>query len=108
MLLDNGRLGLIDHRQTRRIHDAERVDFARIVVALNQQVMHETDNEIAMYFNTMSQVRCTEQGLSLVTIRDDEMMFHYAKLIFVSDEDSVRRGFSIAQVRNIEVITIER
>jgi hypothetical protein len=36
---------------------------------------------------------------------DDEMMFHYAKLIFFSDEDSVRRGFSIAQVRNIEVIS---
>ncbi len=108
LLLDDGRLGLIDYGQTRRINDTERVDFARIVVALNQKVTNENskrENEIK-YQRNLTHVASEMRRAGFVTRNntDDEIMFHYAQLIFDSDEESVRRGFSIPQVRNVEVI----
>ena len=105
LLLDDGRLGLIDYGQTRRINDTERVNFARIVVALNQKVTGENSNRDTeiKYQRNLTHVASEMRRAGFVTRNntDNEMMFHYAQLIFDSDEESVRRGFSIPQVRMI-------
>ena len=80
------------------------MDFARIVVALNHKV--NTDNSICheiKYQRNMTHVAHTMRMAGFVTRNntDDEMMYHYAQLIFDSDEESVRRGYSIPQVRNM-------
>jgi aarF domain-containing kinase len=102
MKLDDGRLGLIDYGQTRQISDRERMDFARIVVALNQKVTagHSKHLDI-QYQRNITHVAHTMRMAGFVTRNntDDDVMFHYAQLIFDSDEESVRRGFSIPQVR---------
>ena len=104
--LDDGRLGLIDYGQTRHINDIERMDFARIVVALNQKVNIDTSkhHDIKNQLN-ITHIAHTMRTAGFVTRNntDDDIMFHYAQLIFDSDEESVRRGFSIPQVRKMHV-----
>jgi hypothetical protein len=96
---------LIDYGQTRRIDYAQRMDFARIVVALNEKVRSD-DAHGAVRKDIIRQRNVTDVAHSMRTAgfatrnnTDDEIMFHYAQLIFDSDEESVRRGFSIPQVR---------
>ena len=100
--LDDGRLGLIDYGQTRQINDQERMDFARIVVALNEKVTNDNSDHVDMkYHRNITHVAHTMRAAGFVTRNntDDDIMFHYAQLIFDSDVESVRRGFSIPQVR---------
>ena len=82
------------------------MDFARIVVALNHKVNTSTDNSNCheiKYQRNMTHVAQTMRMAGFVTRNntDDEMMYHYAQLIFDSDEESVRRGYSIPQVRHV-------
>ena len=77
------------------------MDFARIVVALNHQVTKDdTKRHVIKDQRNVTHVAHTMRMAGFVTRNntDDEMMYHYAKLIFDSDEESVRRGFSIPQV----------
>jgi hypothetical protein len=78
------------------------MDFARIVVALNHKVTNTDSNlqEIKDHRN-ITHVAHTMRMAGFVTRNntDDEMMYHYAQLVFDSDEESVRRGYSIPQVR---------
>lgn len=88
MELEDGRLGLIDYGQTRRMDDMQRYQFARIVVALHE------DSEPQ---GTAAAMRAA--GFATRNNTDDPMMCRYACLLFDSDEDSMRNGFCIPQVR---------
>lgn len=85
--MHDGRLGLIDYGQTRRIDDAQRFQFARIVVALHE----DSDPQVAA-------AAMRAAGFALQNNADDRMMCRYAYLLFDSDEDSIRSGFCIPQV----------
>jgi aarF domain-containing kinase len=85
--LDDGRLGLIDYGQTRRMDDIQRRQFARIVVALHEDAAPQV---------TAAAMRAA--GFVTRNNADDTMMCRYACLLFDSDEDSMRNGFCIPQV----------
>ena len=87
------------------------MDFAKIVVALNHKVMSDDSNcHDFKYPHNITHVAHTMRMAGFVTRNntDDEMMYHYAQLIFDSDEESVRRGYSIPQVRNIIYVRFPR
>jgi hypothetical protein len=81
-------LGLIDYGQTRRMDDTQRHQFARIVVALHEDATPQV---------TAAAMRAA--GFATRNNTDDLMMCRYACLLFDSDEDSMRHGFCIPQVR---------
>jgi hypothetical protein len=115
--LDDGRLGLIDYGQTRRIDNAQRVDFARIVVALNENSHHSVRQHqdscdphnvgscCRRHFNVTT-VACAMRHAGFATRNntDNDTMCQYAGLLFDSDEESIRHGFSIPQVRGINLM----
>jgi aarF domain-containing kinase len=85
--LKDGRLGLIDFGQTRRLTETERYDLARIVCALNDPSTDAIGIDYAMQ----------TAGFQL---RDAsaEMMVKYATIFFDSDEDSKHLGFATPQL----------
>jgi aarF domain-containing kinase len=104
MQLDDGRLGLIDYGQTRRINTTQRLDFARIIVSLNTKIKDEVsdeNNDVNIGHCNVTDVAKAMRTAGFATRNntDDKIMFRYAQLIFDSDEESVRHGFSIPQVR---------
>jgi predicted unusual protein kinase regulating ubiquinone biosynthesis (AarF/ABC1/UbiB family) len=101
--LNDGRLGLIDYGQTRRIDIDQRVKFAQVVVALNG---NRKPGRIAPYtfasHNSSTVARAMrEAGFATRNNDDDEVMMQYAKLLFDSDEESQARGFVIPQVLSV-------
>jgi hypothetical protein len=72
-------------------------------VALNHKVTKDDSNHSILIKDqrNATHVAHTMRMAGFVTRNntDDEMMYHYAQLIFDSDEESVRRGYSIPQVR---------
>lgn len=98
--MDDGRLGLIDYGQTRRIDDQQRVAFSRVVVALGDKQAHHTATKLLHKhsFNATA-VACAMRnaGFSTKDNTDDEIMLEYARLLFDSDEESEKQGFVIPQ-----------
>jgi aarF domain-containing kinase len=103
--LNDGRLGLIDYGQTRRIGNVQRKAFARVVVELNESRKHEHEGRFlhggaATCFNTSAIASAMRgAGFAVRDTADDETMTQYARLLFDSDEESERQGYTIPQVR---------
>jgi aarF domain-containing kinase len=83
LLLDDGRLGLIDYGQTQRLTDNERIGMAKVVACLSQEC---DDATIA------SAMR--ELGFSVEREPDDAMMVKYANIFFDSDQEGSDLGFA--------------
>lgn len=109
--LNDGRLGLIDYGQTRRIDNSQRIKFSHVVLALCD---HGTNKNRPIV--PLSASRCSNGGLSRFNVTrvastmrdagfltrdngDDAVMTQYARLLFDSDEESNSQGFSTPQVR---------
>jgi aarF domain-containing kinase len=83
LLSDDGRLGLIDYGQTRRLTENERLGMAKVVASLGQ----ECDNA-----TIASAMR--ELGFSVEREPDDTMMVKYANIFFDSDQEGSDLGFA--------------
>ena len=85
--LPDGRLGLIDYGQTRRLSDKERLALARVVVAIGT-------------FAKPVEVAEAMQAAGFVARDNDdhEMWSKYAALFFDSDLESQRLGFMTPQL----------
>lgn len=94
--MNDGRLGLIDYGQTRRIDDKQRIAFSRVVLALGDKKAHGGASK--RVFNATA-VACAMRnaGFSTQDNSDDETMLEYARLLFDSDEESEKQGFVIPQ-----------
>lgn len=92
MHLDDGRLGLIDYGQCRRIDDNLRKRFSRVVIALDEsRVTHLYG---ASEFNATKVAAAMRQaGFTVREDSDDESLLQYARILFDSDEESERLGF---------------
>ena len=86
--LDDGRLGLIDYGQTKRLSDTERLGLAKVIAALGQD---ETDSH-----NIAKAMR--ELGFRTEVEHDDAVMVKYAKIFFDSDQDGKDLGFASPQL----------
>lgn len=85
--LSNGKLGLIDYGQTRRLTTADRLSFARIVSALSKHEMNATEVSEAM----------RECGF-VTKYSKDEITAKYGALFFDNDLDSRRMGCATPQI----------
>ena len=85
--LDNGRIGLIDYGQTRRIDDSLRKAFANIVVTLHEDGDNQHNIATAM----------ENAGFKLKDPTDHRTMAHYSSLMFDSDIVSEKMGYSTPQ-----------
>lgn len=85
--LSDGRLGLIDFGQTRRLSDSERLALARVIVALG------TKADPAVITETMHAA-----GFVAQENEDHAMWTKYATLFFDSDMESQRLGFPTPQL----------
>ena len=96
MHLDDGRLGLIDYGQCRRIDDNVRMTFSKIVVAVDESRVRHLDG--AMEFNTTRVATAMrEAGFTLRDDSDDDSLLQYARILFDSDEESQRLGLPTPQ-----------
>jgi len=96
MHLDDGRLGLIDYGQCRRIDDKLRKGFARVVVALDESRVNHLHG--APEFNTALVAEAMRQtGFTLRDNTDDWSFLEYARILFDSDEESARLGLPTPQ-----------
>lgn len=85
--LSNGKLGLIDYGQTRRLTTSDRLSFARIVTALSKDPMNATEVSEAM------------RDCGFVTKHNkDEITAKYGALFFDDDSDSRRMGCATPQI----------
>ncbi len=85
--LSNGKLGLIDYGQTRRLSTSDRLSFARIVSALSKDPMNVTEVSEAM------------RACGFVTKRSkDHIIAKYGALFFDNDSDSRRMGCATPQI----------
>lgn len=87
LVLDDGRLGLIDYGQTKMLEDDERLAFAQVVVALS----HESDDD--MVANAMRQA-----GFAVRNNNDAATLTKYGTLFFDSDLESSRLGYATPQL----------
>ena len=85
--MPDGRLGLIDFGQTRRLSDTERLALAKVVVALGTEASAET---VAASMQ--------EAGFIAQDQDDTSMWKKYATLFFDSDLESQRLGFPTPQL----------
>eukprot|EP00977_Amphora_coffeiformis_P010911 scaffold2576_cov175-Amphora_coffeaeformis.AAC.15 len=85
--LSDGRLGLIDYGQTRRLTDTERLALARVIVALG------TNANPAVIAESMQAA-----GFVAQDNKDYVMWTKYATLFFDSDMESQRLGFPTPQL----------
>lgn len=96
MHLDDGRLGLIDYGQCRRIDDEVRRGFSRVVVALDESRVDHFRGPSE--FNTTSVAAAMRQaGFTLQDNSDDWSFLEYARILFDSDEESERLGLPTPQ-----------
>ena len=84
--LEDGRLGLIDYGQTRRLTDEERVGLSKIVAAIGQ------GNEDSIIASAMRDL-----GFSLERDDDDKMLVKYGKIFFDSDQEGAELGYATPQ-----------
>lgn len=91
MVLDDGRLGLIDYGQTRRLQDHDRLAMARVVVELGYESRGRVEN--------VKNLAGAMRDAGFTTLRNrDEILRKYALLFFDSDRDSVVEGFATPQL----------
>ena len=89
MHMRDGRIGLLDYGQCRRIDDTVRRAFSRIVVAIDESRTRLLDG--GMVFNTSRVAETMRQaGFILRDDSDDESLLQYARILFDSDEESQR------------------
>ena len=86
LVLDCGRLGLIDYGQTRRLATNDRLALAKVVSELGKQ--HTNAHEIA---NAMRNFGFVSRD------NNDDNMAHFAELYFDSDSVGKKLGFSTPQ-----------
>lgn len=84
--LDDGRLGLIDYGQTRRLTNEERMGLSRIVAAIGQG---SDDSIIASAMRDL--------GFALERDDDDKMLVKYGKIFFDSDQEGAEAGYATPQ-----------
>jgi aarF domain-containing kinase len=82
----NGRLGLIDYGQTRRLDESDRLALAKVIVALD-----EGSNATAI----ADLMR--KSGFATNDPHDDEIMSKYATIFFDCDTDGKKLGFATPQ-----------
>jgi aarF domain-containing kinase len=82
----DGRLGLIDYGQTRRLGDNDRLALSEVIVALGKG---SNATAIAESMRNL--------GFATNTNDDDEMMSKYATIFFDCDTESKRLGFATPQ-----------
>jgi aarF domain-containing kinase len=87
LVLEDGRLGLIDFGQTRRLSDDERVGFARVVLAL---AGGSDDEGVAEALR--------RAGFASQDDTDAATLARYATLFFDSDHESRNLGFATPQL----------
>jgi aarF domain-containing kinase len=87
LVLEDGRLGLIDYGQTRRLSNEERLGFARVVLALGNGSGDETVAKVLR-----------DAGFSLQDDADTDTLARYATLFFDSDHESRNLGFATPQL----------
>jgi aarF domain-containing kinase len=98
LVLNDGRLGLIDFGQTKFLTKEERLGIAKVVVALNEEkegVAGSTTLSSSVIAKTAQAMR----ELGFVTkFGDDKILTSYAGLFFDSDVEGRRRGFATPQL----------
>lgn len=81
----DGRLGLIDYGQTRRLDDNDRIAFARVIV------------EVSRGTNTTAIADSMRKSGFATSDPDDKIMVKYANIFFDSDLEAKRLGFATPQ-----------
>jgi aarF domain-containing kinase len=94
--LSNGKLGLIDYGQTRRLTTSERLSFARVVLALSTKPMNAT--------NVSEEMR--NSGFE-TKFGNDEITAKYGALFFDDDSDSKRMGCATPQLYLMKLSSID-
>lgn len=94
--LSNGKLGLIDYGQTRRLTTSERLSFAQVVLALSTEPMNATNVSEAM-----------RNGGFETKFRNDEITAKYGALFFDDDSDSKRMGCATPQLYLMKLSSID-
>lgn len=84
--LIDGRIGLVDYGQTKRIGAQDRQSIAKVVTAISDECNSTTIAELMRHAGFKS------------LYQDDDMMATYAKLFFDSDEESERQGCATPQI----------
>jgi len=97
MLLNDGRLGLIDYGQCRRIDDQLRKKFSRVVVTLDEgRIYHPLHGNTE--FDTTGVAQAMRQaGFALRNNSDDETLLQFGRILFDSDEESEKLGYASPQ-----------
>jgi aarF domain-containing kinase len=85
--LSNGKLGLIDYGQTRRLTDAERINLCQIVSQLGK-----TSIDVASLADAMRQFGFKTRN------NKDEVLARYAALFFDNDVEAKRMGCATPQL----------
>ena len=85
MELDDGRLGLIDFGQTKKLTEKERLQYARVVASVG----NKSDSRVIADF-------MRQAGFSSKT-DDDYTLAEYAGLFFDSDHISREKGYATPQ-----------
>jgi aarF domain-containing kinase len=106
LLLNDGRIGLIDYGQTKRISNSERLALAKIIVAIDN-ANNNKDDDVSLINDDNGTTAATSSTTTTNAIaiaaamkdagftiqRDDTtMLTKYAKLFFDSDEDGLQQG----------------
>ena len=88
LVLNDGRLGLIDYGQTRQLSDAERLAYAGVVVSLGEEGSDAV--KVAERFR--------DCGFVPRHPGDSDTLAQYAALFFDTDRESRDRGFATPQL----------
>jgi aarF domain-containing kinase len=86
LVLDDGRLGLIDYGQTRYLENGERLAFARVTRAIGTKSSVESIVDAAR-----------NAGFAVKDSDNDSILAKYAMLFFDSDDESLRLGYPTPQ-----------
>ena len=86
MELPDGKLGLIDFGQTKKLTDTERLAYAQVVADLGNKAQ---PSRIAASMR--------QAGFRTRDNTDDEIMAQYAGLVFDSDHVGIEKGFATPQ-----------
>ena len=96
MHLRDGKLGLLDYGQCRRIDDTVRRAFSRIVVAIDESRVHHLDGGMGFDISRVAETM-RQAGFILRDDSDDDSLLQYARILFDSDEESARLGLPTPQ-----------
>jgi len=96
MELTNGKIGLIDYGQTKRLSKQESLSIARVVSELGKLSVDETKVAIAM------------RELGFKTKFDkDSVLTKYARLFFDSDDEAKAEGCATPQLYLLKLSTMD-